>query len=238
MLKKAKRLLRLLDGRLASISPLVELSKRQERALVDRLMSDGAVFLPDAGALRALALTSAPATGLLLEFGVFDGTSIRFLAERTERTVHGFDTFTGLPRDDGIAVWKRHRDRGTFDVNGKLPNVPANVMLYAGLFEETLPRFLQEHEGPAALIHIDCDLYSSTRAVFSALGERIVAGTIILFDEYFNYPGWQFGEHRAFQELVKERKLEYTALGVASADPTRQEFGHYARLGVRVTKAG
>jgi len=41
-------------------------------------------------------------------------------------------------------------------------------------------------------IHIDCDLYSST--IFDLWGNKIVEGTILVFDEYFNYPGWLHGE--------------------------------------------
>ena len=238
VVKDAKRLLRQLQNRALSISPMLELSKRLELAVVDRFVADQALLLPNILELRALALKLAPPAGLLLEFGVFDGASLRFLAERTERMIHGFDTFTGLPQHDGIAVWKRHKELGTFDVKGKLPAVPANVQLHVGLFEDTLPGFLATHNESVAFLHIDCDLYSSTRTIFSALGERIVAGTIILFDEYFNYPGWQFGEYKAFQELIKERKLEYTMLGAATSDADRQEFGRYARLAVRIDRVG
>jgi hypothetical protein len=39
--------------------------------------------------------------------------------------------------------------------------------------------------------------------VLSLLRERIVAGTVIVFDEYFNHPGWQTGEFRAWTEFVE-----------------------------------
>ena len=59
------------------------------------------------------------------------------------------------------------------------------------------------------------DLYSSTRTIFKLLGERFVAGTVILFDEYFNYPNWERHEFKAFQELVTERRIKYTYLAYA-----------------------
>ena len=43
----------------------------------------------------------------------------------------------------------------------------------------------------------------------------MVSGTIILFDEYFNYPNWEKHEFKAFQELVAERRMKYTYLGYA-----------------------
>jgi hypothetical protein len=55
--------------------------------------------------------------------------------------VHGFDSFRGLPEDwagrDGMK-------KGTFDVNGRKPTVPDNVVLHPGWFNETLPKFILE----------------------------------------------------------------------------------------------
>jgi hypothetical protein len=86
--------------------------------------------------------------------------------------------------------------------------VRPNVTLHKGWFDQTLPDFVANHPGPIAFLHVDCDLYSSTKTIFQFLGDRIVPGTVILFDEYFNYPGWRDHEHRAFTELVEERGLE------------------------------
>ena len=66
-----------------------------------------------------------------------------------------------------------------------------------------------------AFIHIDCDLYSSTKTIFELLGERICPGTVILFDEYFNFHNWQKHEYKAFQEFVKEHNVTYEYLGYA-----------------------
>ena len=44
---------------------------------------------------------------------------------------------------------------------------------------------------------------------------RLASGTVILFDEYFNYPNWQQHEFKAFQELVIEHDIKYTHLGFA-----------------------
>lgn len=52
---------------------------------------------------------------------------------------------------------------------------------------------------PLAFGHCDADLYSSTKDVFDALGDRIVTGTILQFDEFFNYPGWR----ERLQRLVR-----------------------------------
>jgi hypothetical protein len=55
---------------------------------------------------------------------------------------------------------------------------------------------------PIALLHIDCDLYSSTKTIFELLSDRIVPGTVIVFDELVNYPAFKKHEVLAFYEFL------------------------------------
>jgi hypothetical protein len=143
---------------------------------------------------------------------VFTGGTIRFIARHVGgRLVHGFDSFEGLPEPwSGFGLHRRAFDRG-----GRLPRVPANVRLHPGLFEKTLPAWLAANPGAVAFVHVDCDLYSATRTVLTQLAGRMVPGTVILFDEYFNYPNWENHEYRAFQEFVAEHRVKYRYLGFA-----------------------
>lgn len=144
------------------------------------------------------ALARRKPGGLVLEFGVFKGRSINLIAERMPgQAVFGFDCFAGLPED-----WRPGFGKGTFAT--ALPEVRPNVRLIVGLFEDTLRAFLAAHPEPASFIHIDCDLYSSTRTVLRLCRDRIGAGTVIVFDEYLNYPGWRDHEHKAFMEFIAE----------------------------------
>lgn len=160
---------------------------------------------------------------LYCEFGVYMGATINHIASRTVQTIHGFDSFEGLPEN-----WRTGFPKGTFDMKG-LPVVAANVKLYKGWFNESLPVWAQEHPGPIAFLHMDADLYSSTKTVFDLLGDRIVPGTVIQFDEYFAYPGWQEGEYKAFHEMVQARQLEFEYLGYCF---------HDQQVAVRITKVG
>ncbi len=155
-----------------------------------------------------LALRHLPSNGLVCEFGVFEAESLNHIADRLrDRAVYGFDSFEGLPER-----WRESFEPGMFSTGGRLPSVRPNVRLFKGWFDATLPAFAAKHTGPAALLHIDCDLYSSTRCVLEHLGERLIPGTIILFDEYFNYPGWEEHEYRAFTEFAQFRRLSYEYL--------------------------
>lgn len=163
--------------------------------------------------LIAFALDACRIDGLMLEFGVYRGESLRFIAKRVAQEVHGFDSFEGLPAD-----WTYFQKQGRFSLDGNVPALPeGNVRLHKGWFDRTLPAFLAEHAGPARFIHIDCDIYVSTRTVFELLGSRVVAGTVILFDEYLNYPSWREHEFKAFQEFVASRQLKYRYIGFASS---------------------
>jgi len=64
-------------------------------------------------------------------------------------------------------------------------------------------------------VHVDCDLYSAARTVLSLLAERIVPGTVIVFDEYFNFPNWEQHEYKAFREFAAEHAVTYRYLAFA-----------------------
>lgn len=145
--------------------------------------------------------------GAILEFGVFEGTTINHIASQTGQTVHGFDSFRGLPEQWGNAP------AGAFDTQGEPPEAGANVAFHIGLFEETLPHFVAGYPGSVAFLHVDCDLYSSARTVLFGLKDKIVSGTMIVFDEYFNYPTWQQHEFKAFQEFIAESGKRYEYIG-------------------------
>jgi Methyltransferase domain len=162
---------------------------------------------PKKGQVLEHAIQQARTDGLFLEFGVWSGRTINYIAERHDGLVHGFDSFEGLPED-----WAMQYRRGDFATNGRLPAVRSNVRLHVGWFDQTLPRFLNEHNAPVAFMHVDCDLYSSTRTIFELLGDRIAPGTVIVFDEYFNYPGWREHEFKAFQEFIAASRLRYRYL--------------------------
>ncbi|MEB4211364.1 TylF/MycF/NovP-related O-methyltransferase [Mycobacterium sp. 94-17] len=143
--------------------------------------------------------------GAFLEMGVCTGKTINFVAAlNPEERIWGFDSFDGLPEQ-----WTRTditAPEGTFRVNaeGWTPPVLHNVTLVKGMFHETLPWFKEQvlKSTPIAFLHVDCDIYASTKEIFDQLGENIVSGTVIVFDEFYNYPGAECHEFKAFQEFL------------------------------------
>jgi hypothetical protein len=172
-------------------------------------------------------LGAARLEGLVLEFGVRNGFSIRHLAMSVANNpdpaasmgvpaVHGFDSFEGLPEGWDMLVNREEKSnkRGLYTCKGRLPVVPPNVQLHVGWFSETLPTFLDTHDGPLRFANIDCDIYSSTIDVLRCLGTRgrIVSGSVLVFDEYIGYPNWRDHEHRALVEAAEEFGWRYKFL--------------------------
>ena len=125
----------------------------------------------------------------------------------------GFDSFEGLPED-----WRPGFPKARFSLAGAAPDVLENVELVKGRFAQTLPAFLAHHPERFAFVHVDCDLYSSTKTVLELAAARVGAGTVIVFDEYFNFPGWEQHEFKAFQEFVRATGARYEYLAYNSRD--------------------
>lgn len=159
--------------------------------------------------------------GLVLEFGVATGRTINHWARLLpEKTIYGFDSFEGLPED-----WTWYMRAGHF--RQRLPRVRSNVKLEIGWFDETLEDFLDWYQEPIAFLHIDSDLYSSASYVLENLSSRLRPGSIVLFDEYLNFPGWQNDEFRAWRETVQRHRISYEYIGFVS---------RHQQVAVRITK--
>ncbi len=148
---------------------------------------------------------------LWLEFGVFSGNSINYISKFTKDKVYGFDSFEGLPEK-----WRDNFDKGMFNMDGKLPQVNDNVVLIKGWFNDTLEPFLNQNNKLISFIHIDCDIYSSTKYIFDAVKHRLDKDCVIIFDELINYDGYdeENGELKAFNEFIKENNVKYNWIGM------------------------
>lgn len=148
---------------------------------------------------------------LWLEFGVATGGSINYISKFTNDNVYGFDSFRGLPEK-----WRNGYEKGAFNRNGILPRVRHNVKLLKGWFNETLIPFIKTQNKKVSFIHMDADLYSSTKYVLDTLKDYIDKDCVIVFDELVNYHGFDgdTGELKAFYEFITENKVDYEWIGM------------------------
>ena len=143
----------------------------------------------------------------ILEFGVWEGTTVRMIKEKLDESysIFGFDSFEGLPED-----WVgTHMKKGFFSTNGVVPNIDG-VKFFKGWFEDTIHDYLKEAD-TIGLLHVDSDLYSSAKTIFDNLYPYIKSGTIIVFDEWcYNWnPECNDHEQKAFYEYVEKHGVEY-----------------------------
>ena len=163
--------------------------------------------------------------GLFAEFGVFEGKTLKLIKQKMfkfmiDRPLYGFDSFEGLSED-----YTPYYAAGKFKVE---PDKVARMMglfrrggveLVAGCFEDSLEPFLVDHPGHCAFIHMDADLYSSTKYVLAVLlyHHRLIPGTVIQFDEMFmvgqDDDVWYYDEFQAWNELVKAYGIEFDWIG-------------------------
>ncbi len=133
-------------------------------------------------ALRRLGGPDLPVT--VVEFGVHEGVSLRWFAQRLTHPgarFLGLDTFTGLPEAWGAMP------AGTFGTQGRAPQLDdARVTFLPGLFQDTAPALLEALRGTGdqpLLVHYDADLYASTLFAL-ALVDRLRRPYVAVFDEF------------------------------------------------------
>jgi hypothetical protein len=149
------------------------------------------------------------------EFGTAGGTSaadlLSVLPDGGLLYLH--DTWEGLPEpwDKGNKVMPA----GTFRCPP--PQLGDRTVIRRGRFSATLPYDF----GPLGLVHIDCDLYRSTRDALFGCDASIVNGTVLMFDELssIGYPNWREGEYRALCEWrdATGKRVTWVAASIGSA---------------------
>lgn len=181
------------------------------------------------------------------QFGVFNGGSMKEIASILNKhkievnTFHGFDVFTGMPKETAEPIFQDSWNPDIFPdefnvlkyMNLETPDECAKhiqtevqnifiakenktkVSVVVGLVEETLPK--QEDLKPAFYVDFDLDIYSPTKYAFNYLMENnlIVPGTLIGYDDWGGTPGFEEfkdGESRAHKEILDKWGISMTKL--------------------------
>jgi len=175
-------------------------------------------------------LSKSDVAGDYYEFGVFQGKSLATAynihsdTEKFQRHFYGFDSFSGLPhleKDDQLDGYEAfYQGQYSCDEASVRANLLANGVpedrftLIKGFYSTSLidPDLqMQLGDSQAALIHIDCDLYSSSADCLAFIGDRIVDGSILMFDDWFCFRGRpDKGVRRAYYEWSERVNLTFT----------------------------
>ena len=145
-----------------------------------------------------------------LEFGVWKGKSANFFSKHFNK-LYCFDSFEGLPHE-----WEGVLPKGYFKLDKKLPKLKHNVELIIGYVEDTLDQFLKTKNPKINFVHMDMDLYYSTKFVLRKIKPYLQTGSVILFDELYNFINWKSGEYKALIEIFEESEYKYKSFNINS----------------------
>ena len=188
---------------------------------------------------------------LFLEFGVMDGRSARYIsAHYNENKINykgfGFDSFEGLPAEADMEatneIWKKGQFKSSVSVEELQKEFKDKITLVPGWFDETLnDETLSLFKGmKAGLVHIDCDIYSSSKTVLKWLvdNDLLVEGTLIMYDDWggykeirANFQGetreecpceYSCGQGLAHKEICEEYNLNFYN---AYSFPAKNDYG-------------
>lgn len=152
--------------------------------------------------------------GDICEFGTYRGFTAEQLALRMKnQRLYLYDSWTGFPEITSIdkackevleGYWKQGDCRVNTTVEQQIADtinaiVPGRLNMVKGYYNENTPM-----PDKIALLHIDCDLYSSTKMALQISYPKLTDGAVILFDDFNNnLANNEYGERRAFRETIQ-----------------------------------
>jgi O-methyltransferase len=151
--------------------------------------------------------------GNVAECGVYRGataTLIAFALKKMapEKKLFMFDSFEGLPATDPARDTMYYHASSMSGEGVELYSFVMSLLRQAeledlaiirkGWFEETLPAL--DTRDRFCFIHIDCDIYSSTKTCLEHLYDRLVPNGVVVIDDYFDIGG---GLQLAVDEFVR-----------------------------------
>ena len=161
--------------------------------------------------------------GDIIECGVGNGLTLSYILfnltyneKHFNRRYIGFDSFQGFPKPSDEDNSPRNPKKGDWNhtseefVIGNLNDLSFEDIHYKkikfikGFYDRT---FQQEKDNISkiSLLHIDCDLYSSTKISLETWFDKVEKNGLIVFDEYLNSPGFP-GAAKAIDEFLGEDK--------------------------------
>ena len=226
----------------APLRPLVERQVGRYRLRSgDVLFDEESLENAFAAALRRVGGADAGAgVGDYLEFGVYLGTSLGCM-ERASASLglrglrlFGFDSFEGLPAaadEEDERFWYPRQyavgHRFTLDALRRRGVDLERVRLVPGWFDETLGPGAAARLGiaRAAVILVDCDLYSSARTCLEFCAPLIAPEAVVFFDDWDagGLAERGLGERRAFEEFLAAHP-EFSADPFPSYSPESRAF--------------
>src|SRR5260370_15640246 len=175
------------------------------RYLLDRIDEISYNDMEQRGMLRRAFLFAQVnnVLGDYFEFGVYRGRSF-LMAHSLKRRLKldhmklwAFDSFAGLPEidDHEVNVWTKGQYACSLEEFQRIVASHAvrndEYEIIPGFYDRTLNEALHHKLAgrKAAIVYVDCDLYSSTVPVLKFMKRYLDNGTVICFDDFYHYKG-------------------------------------------------
>ena len=175
-----------------------------------------------ADCIKILQKTKGKEIGDYLEFGVFNGSSLGS-AYLTAKKMNlksikffGFDSFEGLPKgtDDEHDILQKGFYCCPFEKTKeclkKRSVNPDEVIWIKGVYSDTLndETFKKVGYPKIGIVFIDCDTYSSSKAVFDFLAPLMTEPAIFCLDDWklYDMDIKGTGEYKSFNEFLEKNK--------------------------------
>jgi len=161
---------------------------------------DTQLRLEEAYTVFATVKQTAKVPGDIAEVGVYQGASAKLICEaKGARHLHLFDTFEGLPPQQS-EIDAAHFFPGNYACSlekvRQYLSAYSEVSFYKGLFPETAAPV---SDRKFSFVHLDVDLYESTRNCLEFFYPRMSPGGVIVSHDYF-WPGVRAAFHEFFAD--------------------------------------
>ena len=143
-------------------------------------------------------LETEPLGGVIVAFGCYAGDTAKVITELTNRPVHVYDSFQGLPDHNGYMQMPKKILIENFKYDRvKLPHI------HEGWFNELKP---EEVPDQISFAHLDGDLYESIKDSLFLVYDKMIKDGIILIDDY-DHPRFP-GVRKAVNEFMINKPEE------------------------------
>jgi len=176
---------------------------RKPLNLIKRIMKeDGEILSKPSEMIFVYHVASAQRSheGDYAEVGVYKGATAKLICEaKGDKHFYLFDTFGGLPE---ASVYDRKFAKHMFSVGPRQATKRlkkySNIHFHNGLFPESAKSLKKKR---FAFVHLDVDVYSSTKACLEFFYHRMTRGGIILSHDYTSAEGVK----KAFDDFFKNK---------------------------------
>jgi hypothetical protein len=203
------RLLERIGIRIASGVEYLQLSAHKDKDVLEtirrtRRQRKTLVTFHESFIVHSLMRSLRDMEGEIAEVGVYEGSTAKIICDQKGgKRLHLFDTFEGLPVGDSVEekrIYPKRPYECSLESLQEHLSEFENVAYYKGLFPGSAAAV--DPEVKFCFVHLDVDLYESTRACLEYFYPRMHPGGIILSHDYSILTAVE----RAFTEFLADKR--------------------------------